>query len=173
MAAPKRTKTERERDYLKETELYLKGKYQVEIAEEIGITQQQVGYDLRIIQKRWIKETILNLDQHRIKELGKIDQLEREAWDAWEKSKDESNVKITYAKGLTQDKEGKLTSSSLDKTNKVEDGNGNPKYLEIVLKCIERRCKMLGIDAPAKVEHSGDGKNPIIIKLPEELKDDQ
>ena len=31
------------------------------------------------------------------------------------------------------------------------------------MKCIERRCRMLGIDAPAKVEHTGKDGQPIEV----------
>lgn len=162
MAAMKRTKTERERDYLIETEMYLKGKYLAEIAKEIGVSTQQIHYDLKVIQKRWSKQTILNLDEHRIKELGKIDQVERELWAAWELSKEEvKTTTISKAKDITQDKNGKLTPGGVDKTSRTEDSQGNSKYLELVLKCIERRCKILGIDAPREHRVTGKDGGPI------------
>ena len=162
MAEIKRTKAEREKDYVKEIELYLKGKYQHEIAEIIGVTQQQIAYDLKVIQKRWIKESKASIEQYRLRELGKIDQIEREAWEAWNESKEEFNAKITKVSKVTKDaKTGNIIPSTVDNTNKTEDRNGNPKYLEVIMKCIERRCKMLGIDAPEKHEHTGKDGGPI------------
>lgn len=35
---------------------------------------------------------------------------------------------------------------------------GDPKSSEIVLKCIAQRSKLLGVEAPAKIEHSGGVK---------------
>jgi len=32
-----------------------------------------------------------------------------------------------------------------------------------VLKCIERRCKLLGLDAPIRREHSGKDGGPVVI----------
>jgi hypothetical protein len=36
----------------------------------------------------------------------------------------------------------------------VEERDGNPSWLAGVDKCIERRCKLLGLDAPVKTDLS-------------------
>lgn len=115
MARPKRTNFEHERDLAKTCELYLKGKTQQEIADELGVSRSQIEYDLNQIRHRWSTQTVYNLDQYKAKELAKLDALEREHWQAWEASEDD------------------------------------PRFLDGVLKCIERRAKLLGLDGPAKV----------------------
>ncbi len=92
---PKREKIERERDLLDVAELYLKSWTQQAIADYISdtyypdldpLTQQQIGYDIKILIKRWQKSQILNIDQAQARELARIDKLEREYWTAWERS---------------------------------------------------------------------------------------
>ena len=61
------------------------------------------------------------------------------AWVAWELSlqdKERSTV-TTGPNGGTSDM--------------TENQSGNPRYLDIVLNCIEKRCKLLGLDAPTKI----------------------
>lgn len=44
------------------------------------------------------------------------------------------------------------------------------KSIEVVLKLMERRAKLLGEDAPAKMEHAGPGGGPIAIQTIEIVK---
>ena len=89
MATPKRTKFQREADLQKITGLYLTGKTQDAIAQELGVTQQQISYDLKTIQERWRKSALVDLNEAKQRELERIDVLEREYWQAWEASKGE------------------------------------------------------------------------------------
>lgn len=141
MAEKKREHFQRESDYERITSLYLRGWRQVDIATELGLSQQQISYDLRTIQERWRKSTAINLDEAKQKELSRIDELEREFWAAWEASKTE-RTKARQEKGA----KGVITKASMEK----EQRDGNPAFLNGVLSCIDRRCKLLGLDAPEK-----------------------
>lgn len=152
MARPKRGKFEIKKTRNQIVELYIQGKYQSEIGEMLSLSQPQISYDLKLIQKEWAKKTTFNLDEYKKKELARIDLIEREAWIEWDRSKKEIESRTTKAMGVKKDKKGKLSSSAIDNTNKTQGRIGDSKFLEVVLKCIERRCKLLGIDAPAKVE---------------------
>lgn len=152
MAANTRSGFQREADYERITSLYLRGWRQADIAAELGLTQQQVSYDLRVVQKRWRESTTMDLDEAKQKELSRIDELEREFWAAWESSKAE-RTKARQESDGTKDKSGKavIKKSSMEK----EQRDGNPAFLQGVLSCIDRRCKLLGLDAPEKKELSG------------------
>lgn len=167
MAAPKRSKFQREKDHEQITKWYLQGWTQAKIAEELGLARSQIAYDLKKIQQQWIKNTTIELDEHKGKELAKIDLVEAEAWEAWIKSKEKYKQESAIARGIHREldeaKNKKEVATSIDKSTKTEDQYGNPKYLELVMKCIERRCKMLGIDAPQKHEHTGNNGEPIEI----------
>lgn len=135
MSAKKRIKTQIIKDRLKIAELYIQGRYQSEIADSLGLSQQQISYDLRAIQRQWQKLTQIKIDEHKTKELAKIDHLERIYWQEWEESRKEKVSKTLTAKDATQAK----------KTLKTEERCGDPRYLDGIQWCIEHRCKLLGI----------------------------
>lgn len=151
MAARKRKKLQRESDLAIIAELYLQGWQQSDIAARIGITQPQVSYDLKVIQKRWREDTAINMDEARNRELTRIDMLEREYWDAWARSKEEKTKTRQEAKG--KDESGRPIVTRL--TGEKEQMIGNPQYLAGVQWCISERCKLLGIYAPEQRKHSG------------------
>ena len=42
-----------------------------------------------------------------------------------------------------------------EKVRKITKGQaGNPRFLAIILKCVEQRSAILGLDAPNKLDHS-------------------
>jgi hypothetical protein len=75
MAANTRSKFQRKADYERITALYLRGWRQADIATELGLTQQQISYDLSVVQKQWQESTTMNLDEAKQKELSRIDEL--------------------------------------------------------------------------------------------------
>lgn len=164
MAAPKRTPFERERDLHLTTTLYLKGKTQAEIAEELNVSREQIKYDLAIIQQRWRTDTAINLDEAKQKELSRIDTLERTYWDAWERSLEEkvkTRTEQSSNGGKGKDDEPtKTAKASVEKETLL----GNPAYLAGVMSCIERRCKLLGLDAPVKNENTNKNTDTIEIR---------
>lgn len=158
MAAPKRTPTQRENDLERISTLYLKGKRQVEIAVELGVTQQQVSYDLKEIHKRWRESTTINLDEAKHRELARLDILENTYWSAWERSLDERTK--TRTERTSRGGDGQQDKASIEKETLL----GIPAYLAGVERCIEQRCKLLGIYAPTRNEHTGAGGKPITIE---------
>src|SRR3990172_1391135 len=95
MATPKRSTFQRERDLEETAGMYLRGETQQAIAEHLNgkyyladpLSRQQIAYDLKAIQGRWLKSSLINFTAARARELAKIDNLERTYWDAWERSK--------------------------------------------------------------------------------------
>ena len=122
MASPKRTKMQRENDRYQTAKLHIEGQTQQAIAEVIGVSRPQIQYDLRIIRGQWREVTALNLDEHRAKELARLDVLEATYWQAWKRS---------------------LEPSGRD---------GTTAFLDGILRCVDRRCKLLGLDAPVKAD---------------------
>jgi len=177
-SGPKRTKIQAKNDRVRIAELYIKGVYQSVIAKELGLSQVQISHDLKRIQAEWVKNTTLNLDAYKGKEIAKIDQVERTAWEGYTRSLGKFKSTITTGRDISENKEtGKVTAGNKDQVVKVEERNGDPRFLDIVMKCIERRCKLMGLDAPDKHEHSGKGGGPIQIEkqrsaIEERLKND-
>lgn len=158
MAANKRTPIERESDLAKIAKLYFEGRTQADIAKELNITQQQVSYDLKTLQTRWVEAGKEFIDAAKGRELAKIDNLELEYWKAYRLSQKEfrSVSAKRNREDIIKNDDGKRIGKITELTLKKETRIGEAKYLSGVAWCIERRCKLLGLDAPTKTELSGD-----------------
>jgi DNA-binding CsgD family transcriptional regulator len=66
--------------------MYVTGKNQWERARTVGVSQGTVSNDLAAIREDWLASTRRDFDARKAEELAKLDQLEAEAWAAWERS---------------------------------------------------------------------------------------
>ena len=139
--------------------LYLQGWYQVDIAEKVGVTQQQVSSDLKVLRKEWLASSIRDFDKARDNELFKIDNLEREYWAAWEKSKTDYSKKSIKAKGT------KKELNQVEKTDTEVIMIGDKRFMDGIQWCINKRCEILGLDAPKKQELMGEGGGALKITV--------
>jgi len=118
-------------------EFYLAGKHQHEIAQLVGVTQQQVSLDLKAVQREWLQSSIRDFDAVKSEQLAKIDRIEREAWQAWERSFQQREITVQ-----------EVTESD-HRINKVsirrEQQGGDARFLQIIQKCIDQRCDLLGL----------------------------
>jgi len=155
-SAPKRTHFQIERDRQQIADWYLQGLTQAVIAERINsdpereytLTQQTISNDIRRIQELWLKSSLRDFDEMKAQELAKIDRLEREYWRGWEQS-------CQDAETVRQEGDAK----GVDKIVKTAKGQaGDPRFLAGVMSCIEKRCKILGIEAAQKLDVTSDGK---------------
>lgn len=140
---PKRTPIQRERDLVEIARRYLHGQSQMEIADELELSQPQISRDLKVLQERWQKSALTDLNEAKARELARIDNLEREYWDAWRDSRGERQETATkqIVGGAGDRKEVSI------KKGKAE---GNPDFLTGIQWCIEMRCKILGIYQPGR-----------------------
>lgn len=163
MAANTRTAMERQRDLVTTLNLYLRGLSQYEIAAQIGVSREQIKYDLADIRAEWAANRTLNMDEAKTVELARIDHLERTYWDAYDRSLQEKvdtrqeQTTWTDTEPLTEAerKRGKKPKTSEHKTTKgVVDRTqmlGNMQALQGVQWCISERCRILGLYAPSNV----------------------
>jgi hypothetical protein len=120
-------------------ELYVKGRYQAEIGQLLGVTQQQVSLDLKAIQRAWLASSIRDFDLIKAEQLAKIDAVELAAWGAWERSCQQREITVQeVTEGHGEDRAKKV---SIRRENQV----GDPRFLERIQKCIDQRCDILGI----------------------------
>ena len=173
LRGPKRSKLQKKRDRAIIADLYIEGKDQAEIAEMVGFSQTQISYDLKKIKQEWLLNTTLHLDAHKAEEIAKTLQAEKKYRDIYNRSREDFKSKTAIGKPTKKkDKNGNTVSGDVEvatQTVHTESRTGDVRALDGVLKCIERRCKLLGLDAPQKQEHSGKGGGPIIIGMPEGL----
>jgi hypothetical protein len=118
-------------------ERYLRGEYQSTIAAALGLDQATVSRDLALLQREWEARAAATIDAAKAAELAKIDALERTYWAAWEAStQPQKRTKTADRAGTKSAEVGSVTR------------DGNPAFLAGVLGCVDRRCKLLGLDAP-------------------------
>lgn len=129
-------------------EMYLRGQSQAEIGETLGCDQATVSRDLTELRKEWLDRSINHVDQKKAIELAKLDRLEVTYWEAWERSLKDAETTISESGG-------KFGSKTILRR---EGQSGNPAFLEGVLKCINKRCELLGLDAPKKTDLTSGGK---------------
>lgn len=138
--------------YKQVAHMYLIGKTQREIAAVVGVSQIQVSRDLKAIHEMWRREAIIDMHGVKMKELARIDALEREAWDAWIESKNGTKRnKKTAMRKKGRDKSDNFFEQDEDE---VLSSPGDPKFLDIVSKCIKQRVDILGIKAPEVTDNT-------------------
>jgi hypothetical protein len=174
MAAVKRTSDQRDADRALIVDLLIKGLSQREIAAVINadedrpytITQQTAANDIRHIRKAWKEEYIGKHDEILGGQLAMLAKVKREALAEFERSKTNWSGKATKVKG-TGGKE-KTTVNEVEQTNREEGRLGDPRYLDVILKATDREAKLLGLDAPAKHDHSISTGDPfqVFIDMP-------
>jgi hypothetical protein len=118
--------------------LYLLHHTQRQIAEALGCSLGTVNSDLKAVEADWKERAALDLQARKAEELAGIDNQEREYWEQWEESK--KPVKKGYARTI-RGKGGDRTE-----VREVEESrDGDPCFLAGVQRCIDQRCKLLGL----------------------------
>lgn len=143
--------------------MYLRGHTQQAIADECDVSVGTINRDLQELNKKWVASADAAVDERKAKELAKLDALEAQAWESFFSSM--KTVEKGQGKRKTPaQKRGAKPKESLSQFVKEIESAGDPRFLNIVENCIERRCRIIGIDAPGKVELTGKGGGPIEYK---------
>lgn len=164
----KRTKDQREFDLDFCSNLFLRGYTYREISERLNeenarrgvgytITKQMVYWDMQQLLIEWKRERMENIDDYVMQELRKLDKMEVELWEAWERSKTgklrKKNRQNAKPRKVLEDGDNPEYYGYEETT--TETFAGNPRFLDLLLNVQQRRAKMLGFDAPIKVEIPG------------------
>lgn len=137
--------------------LYLRGVGQWEIARQVGVTQQCIAKDVRALEKEWQEAALIDIDTAKAKELARIDRLERVAWRAWQRSCRQKEKASSRLEKKLDAAQGKTVSSK-----QTEARDGNAEYLKRVEWCISKRCELLKLNPPQRLEHGGSHEMPPI-----------
>jgi len=124
---------------------YLRGVQIVHIAQNIGVEPIDVNNELNLLRKRWREASLADFSQRRAEEVAKIDHLESVYWDAWLASQ-KTEVQQTRHEGF----DGSGNKRPARHVTKQTSTVGDVRFLDGVWKCIERRIKLLGLDAEQK-----------------------
>jgi len=159
----KRNEVEREADLVEIANQYLKGRHQRQIVDWIAqnrpytLSQQQISYDVQEINKRWMAACNTATAERMAAALAKLDKIESEAWIAWDLSKRDSLRKLSEknARGK-KDADGSSRAAVV-----TEQRDGDARFLEIILKCNQERCKLLGLHPATKLADFDGGPLPV------------
>ena len=121
------------------------------------------------LREEWKRERIHNMDEAKNVELQRIDRLETTYWEAWERSIEKLKKTKDKQRATPRRTDGGGTEMSVltaDKEVMTEERLGDPRYLEGVRWCIQKRCEIMGLDAPmsANINHSGTIVNRTTFK---------
>jgi hypothetical protein len=121
-------------------ELYLKGWTQVTIAQHMGVRQPTISSDLAVLHREWRESALRDFDAIRETQLQKLEHLEREAWAAYDRSAGTRHRRRMVARDGVK----------ISEIEQWEEA-GDPRYLKIVQDCIAKRCELLDIKAPLRM----------------------
>lgn len=122
--------------------LYLQGMGIKQITRELNVPYLTINNDLVSIREEWRAARVGFFDRAKTEQLEKLDQVEIEASEAWERSKQPTRITTT-----TEDDDGKVTVR-VERRESV----GDSQFLKTRTECIAQRRKLLGLDAPVKTE---------------------
>ena len=129
--------------------MYLEGYTQYQISDKLKISQPTVSRILASLRDEWKESSLIDLSERKLIELAKLDTLEIEYWLAWRRS--QKNAVMVTKKELGFDTvDGSLVSKA-ETATQTKGQVGDARFLDGAAKCIDRRCKILGLDAPKKV----------------------
>lgn len=155
----KRTDLEIARDRALIAELYLTGDYtDAQIADFLNnrpgvgyeISRQTVTVDRRRLLEQLQEEGKEHTGVWLQEEIFRLNVVEREAWEAWKKSTEQSKI-VKEIEELLKDKDGlpfngsnyELVKSKIETV--IQDSVGDPNFLKIVLDCVEKRSRLRGL----------------------------
>ena len=151
--------------------LYKRGYSYREIRNEVMARLDLKSYSLETVHKdigrllkEWRDTRIENFDHTVQLELERIDEIIKEAWAAWDKSKTDYERKKAKQHGIPgggsengeNGENGGVVTVKMEQQREEVICYGDPRYLEVVHKNLIERRKLLGLYSPEKREISGD-----------------
>lgn len=147
-----------------------KGFSEKDICTRLSLTKLAYCRAVSEVSKRWVACQVRDTESMVATELAKIDAVEQEAWAglrASQKALIKTRVEESESPGK-EDEDGNLLPpvKTLRKSKARNRRDGDPRWLDLVLRCSDRRCALLGLDAPKKHAFtSPDGKEPYALKM--------
>lgn len=157
-AGAKRSPAQREHDLAEVARRYLHGESQAGIGADVGVSQQQISYDLGILRGRWAKSALMAFDERFAQELAGIDELERTYWDAWQRSMEERTVTETRKRSTPR---GEITEAMMRR----EKSHGNAAFLAGVERCKAQRIELLSLVTQGDTSAGKSGSLAALVQI--------
>jgi predicted transcriptional regulator len=146
MAANKRTRHTREQDLVTIARLHRLGYEQMEIAEQLGVSQQQVSYDLRTLNARWRQASFDDTAAEKQEILAEERWIKRQAREEYSRSR--ACTKKERKKLASTGTNGKERREAMTET---QERFGDPRYLAIIQASNKAIREIRGLDAPKNI----------------------
>lgn len=117
------------------------------------ITRGMAWKDMARIREMWTEQAVAFITTATAEELAKLEAIEVEMWAAWEKSKRVERKRMSK-KTTPADADAPGPAELAEQTLSIEseDTPGDERYMARIAWCMERRAKLLGLDAPSVAE---------------------
>ncbi len=140
-------------------ELRAKGFTQATIAKKLDVTQSCISKYLRDARKEYHSLYTKKIKQVITEQVAFHESVAEEAMIAWENSKSSfsENGKKTPKKVIKRGSSSK-SNSSLEQITEFREEAGNHNYLQVAMTAKEKIRKIIGADAPIKVETNDNSK---------------
>ena len=124
---------------LRVAQLAAQGRTQLEIADELGVSQATICADLNEIHSQWQKATEAQTAERIAREIAMIEEIRRAAWEGWARSqRDQERKRVKTTAGPDQD------GVKVEKIKDRRTQSGDSKMLRTALKCSEMILRTLG-----------------------------
>lgn len=143
------------------------------IAEKLGLSQSAVARAKLQAEAIWLERMNANIDEIKSAELAKLDWMEGQVLEQWERSKDD------HQRRVVEEIPSRAGGNPARKA-KIETAGqcGDPRYIVAWLQIMDRRAKLLGLDKPQKIAATDpEGQElpagPVLVALPAQLGADE
>lgn len=135
---------------------YLRGATLAQMSRELNVAPSMVAALMKVIERRWRERADADFARARAAEIAKLDHLEETYWQAWERSLEEKKKDERIIVPLGDlDEKGKPKLGQKRHKVATEESMGDPRFLDGVFRCIDRRIKLLGLDAAERIGPGG------------------
>nr|DAK10594.1 MAG TPA: hypothetical protein [Caudoviricetes sp.] len=137
-----------------------------------ALSTATIHRDIQALLNEWRESRLANIDDALQLELTRIDDIVKELWEQWEKSKEDYTRTQRKRKGApaknntTSNEDGSIKTFSIEEQTQQVIGLGNPAYIAEIRQQLSERRKLLGLYAPEKRDIKGDVS---INKAPSEM----
>lgn len=137
-----------------------------------ALSTATIHRDIQTLINEWRESRLANIDDALQLELTRIDDIVKELWEQWEKSKEDYTRTQRKRKGApaknntANSEDGSIKTFSIEEQTQQVIGLGNPAYIAEIRQQLSERRKLLGLYAPEKRDLTGDVS---IHKAPSEM----
>lgn len=164
---PRRAKLVREAQLAELEKLHNRGWSQHDLARHFNLHHSTIQDDLAEIARRYNAITMLERGAEVQRKIAALRDVRKEAWLAWERSKENKERQIKEKISESLDGEGKPTVDTLQRMKVVITTEGQlpgSEYLAIILRTFEQEYDLLNLIIK-RFEHSGAAGAPVVLQV--------